>query len=123
MAQSAAQADPDILLANEPRAYREVLAAALGCLHPQLTIAVLEPADLVPQLRYTRPVLVIYSEADPVVEASAAARVQLHPGGAGHSVVALAGQAATVADFQLGDLLALVGRLLPRATGPASPSN
>jgi hypothetical protein len=104
---------PDIFLANEPRAYREVLASTLHCLHPRLTIVVLEPAELLPRLRQVRPALVVYSDADPVVEAAAPASVLLHPAGAGHSVVVLAGCRTTVADFQLDDLLGLVGCLLP----------
>jgi hypothetical protein len=112
MEQGAAPTDPDIILANEPRAYRDVIAGTLRVLHPQLAIAALEPAELVPQLRRTRPVLVIYSEPDPALELRVPAAVQLYPGGAGHAVVDLAGLRTTVADFELDDLLALIGRLL-----------
>ncbi len=111
----AAHAGPDIILANEPRAYRDAIAGALRCLHPGLAIAALEPAELLPRLRCARPALVIYSEVDPAVELGAPASVQLYPGGAGHAVIDLAGQRTTVADFALDDLLALIGRLLSPA--------
>jgi excisionase family DNA binding protein len=113
MEQRAGHTGPDIILANEPRAYREVIAGTLRALHPGLAIAVLEPAELLPRLGRARPVLVIYSKPEPAVALGAPASVQLYPDGAGHAVVNLAGQHTVVADFALDDLLALIGRLLP----------
>ncbi len=119
MEQRAAHADPDIILANEPRAYREVIAGTLRALFPRLAIAVLEPAELLPWLRQTRPALVIHSQVDPAAESGTPASLQLYPSGAGHAVVDLGGQRTTVVDFALDDLLALIGRLLPLASeGP-----
>ncbi len=119
MEQRAGHTDPDIILANEPRAYREVIAGTLRALHPRLAIAVLEPAELLPRLRRARPALVIHSEVDPGLEIGAPA-VLLYPGGAGHAVVDLAGQSTTVPDFALDDLLALIGRLFPPGPGASA---
>ena len=113
MEPSVTHAAADIILANEPRAYREVIAGTLRALHPGLAIAVLEPAELLPRLRRARPALVIHSEVAPTAEIGAPALVQLYPDGAGHAVVDLVGQRTIVADFALDDLLALIGRLLP----------
>ena len=118
MEQRAAHADPDIILANEPRAYREVIAGTLRALHPRLAIAVLEPTELLPRLRRARPALVIHSEADPAVALRVPASVLLYPGGLGHAVVDLVGQRIAVMDFALDDLLALIGRLLPADADP-----
>ena len=114
-------AQPGIILANEPRAYRDVIAGALRHLHPRLAVTTLEPAELVPHLRRAGSSLVIYSEPDPAVEAGAPAWVLLYPGGANHSVISLDGRRTTVADLQFHDLLALVERALP-AIPPAAPA-
>ncbi len=69
-------------MANEPRAYREVLAGTLAELRPCLLVHLLEPAELDETTRWLRPALVICSQLSAVVRAHAGAWLRLPVWGA-----------------------------------------
>ncbi len=69
-------------MANEPRAYREVLAGTLAELRPRLLVHLLEPAELDETTRRLRPDLVICSQLSAVVRAHAGAWLRLPVWGA-----------------------------------------
>ncbi len=71
-----------VLVANEPRAYREVLAGTLAELRPRLLVHLLEPAELDETTRRLRPDLVICSQLSAVVRAHAGAWLRLPVRGA-----------------------------------------
>ncbi len=107
---------PEILVANEPRVYREVIAGALGELRPHLGTVTLEPDELDAALRRDTPHLVVCSDLTPAIRAHASSWVLLHPGGAGFAAASIGGHerllpAPTFADLLafLDDALALVG--------------
>jgi hypothetical protein len=57
-----------VLLANEPRLYREVLAETFQRLRPQLEACAVEPQELNQEVLRVRPDLVICDRVTPVVE-------------------------------------------------------
>jgi hypothetical protein len=101
-------AAPTVLLANEPRAYREALAAAVRLRCPAAVVRELDAADLDAAVARERPDLVVCSAASAAVEAGAPAWVLLYPGGARAAVVAAAGRVRVLPDLALDDLLGLL---------------
>jgi hypothetical protein len=99
-----------ILLANEPRAYREALGAALGGLRPSACVRVVEPGQLEETLERYQPHLLICSQLTPSVERLPLAWLVLYREGTSHAELRLDGQWMTTSQVQLDDLLALVDR-------------
>ena len=97
-----------VVLANEPRYEREVLAAALRQLRPDVEVAELTPDRLDGELAALRPRLVVCGAASAAVRARVPAWVLLYPEGAGHAVVCLGGEERVVPAFGLADLVAAV---------------
>jgi hypothetical protein len=81
-----------IVVANEPRAYREVLAAAVQELRPQLEVLAVEPAELDGAVARLAPRLVVCSQLSEVVETRAPAWVVLYPEGEGRAVIGVGGR-------------------------------
>ena len=109
-----------VILANEPRYEREVLAAALCALRPGIDVVGLTPDRLDGALAALRPQLVVCSEATTAVRAHAPAWVLLYPDDAAHAVVCLDGEERVVSGFGLADLTAAIdaaARDLPAAGG------
>jgi hypothetical protein len=113
---------PGIIMANEPRAYREVIAAAFRALRPGLAIMAIEPDELdghLTRLPRSGRWLVVHSRRSPVVQAGGFAWVLLHPDGEAHAAVNIAGRQTTIADIQLDDLLAILDQAVaPAHAGP-----
>ena len=114
-----------VVLANEPRYEREVLAAALRELRPGLEVIELTPDRLDGALAALRPSLVVCGAASAAVRARAPAWVLLYPEEADHAVVCLEGEERVVSAFGLADLVAAVETATghaPAAGGcPAAP--
>ncbi|MDP9375750.1 MAG: hypothetical protein M3Q65_25530 [Chloroflexota bacterium] len=102
-----------ILVANEPSAYRDVIAAAFRALRPAAEVRPVAPEVLDGEVVCRAPHLVICSALSEIVQTRAHAWVLLYPGGTAQVVTSLAGRRATTADITLEDLLALVDRLAP----------
>jgi hypothetical protein len=99
-----------ILLANEPRSYRETLATAFRILKPYTEVFVVDPDELDAEVERLSPQLVICSRATETVEARSLAWVELYPGHGSVSVVSVGGERSTVAGIELGDLLLVIDR-------------
>ena len=96
-----------VLLANEPRAYRESIAQVFRQLRPNLEAITEELEDRVLRLA---PEMVIFSEATGVVRERVPVWVELYPGYGPESVVGVRGERSTVEEMQLSDLLLVVDR-------------
>ncbi len=119
--------EPRIILANEPRTYREVIAAACRCLRPHLEVTIVEPAELDARLRHRgrdERWLVVHSRPSPTVEAWCFAWVRFAPDGEPGAMVGLAGQRTTHPTVGLDDLLAILDEAatLARDTPHPTPS-
>src|SRR3712207_4619634 len=88
-------ASPCVIMANEPRAYREVMTTAFRRLRPQLAILMVEPDALDDQMSAqagcTRP-LVVHSRRSAPLPTHVGASVLLYPDGEDWARVSLAGQ-------------------------------
>jgi hypothetical protein len=99
-----------ILLANEPRSYRETLAAALRILKPNIEVFVVDPDELDAEVERLGPQVVICSRATPIVKARSLAWVELYPEHGSVSMVSVGGKRSTIAGIGLGDLLMVIER-------------
>ena len=99
-----------ILLANEPRSYRETLAAAFQILKPNTEVFVIDPDELDAEVERLSPQLVICSRATPTVETRSLAYVELYPEHGSVSVISVGGKRSTIAEIGLGDRLLVIDR-------------
>jgi hypothetical protein len=109
-----AASKPRILLANEPRSYRQAMAHVLRALRPGLEVTETEQAALDRELSRSVPQLVICSRATPAVRGSAPAWVELYTDNGPLSFVAIGKERSTVQEMDLADLLRIVDRVLAR---------
>ena len=105
---------PMVLLANEPRSYRQAMAGALRALRPCLEVAETEQAALDLELRRSVPQLVICSRATPAVQGAAPAWVELYTDHGPFSYVVIGEERSTVSEIELADILLIVDRALAR---------
>ena len=99
-----------ILLANEPRSYRETLAAAFRILKPNTSVFVIDPDKLDGEVERLSPQLVICSRTTPTVETRSLAWVELYSEHGSVSVVSVGGKRSTIAWIELADLLGVIDR-------------
>ena len=97
-----------ILVGNEPRFYREVIAATLQELRPHLEVVIVEPEGLDGAVVQCRPQIVLCSRLSEVVETRCLAWVLLYPHGEARVVISVAGRRHTVPDPGLDGLLRVV---------------
>src|SRR5829696_1961111 len=110
-------AHPQILVANEPLVYRDVLSSQLPRLRPGLTVLLVDPADLDEALAQMRPRLVICSELTDSIRQFATAALVLDPDCPDRAVLDVEGQHQVLRNPQLADLLAAVDAVV--GDGPA----
>ncbi len=103
---------PSVLLANEPRAYRQALAAAMSARRDGVHVIVVTAEELDAAVLRHHPVLVICDAVTPVVETHAPVWVLLYPEGARLVVTSVFGALTYAADLTLEGLAALVDRAL-----------
>jgi hypothetical protein len=101
-----------ILVANELRYYREVLADAFLMLRPDIEVRIVAPELLDHELIHLNPDLVVCSRATPTIRSRCSAWVELYPGGDPLAVVCIHGQSSTVHDIELDGLLSIIDRAL-----------
>ena len=99
-----------ILLANEPRSYRETLAAAFRILKPNTEVFVIDPDKLDGAVERLSPQLVICSRATPTVKTRSLAWVELYPEYRSASVVSVGGECSTIDWIELADILRVIDR-------------
>ena len=101
---------PRVLMANEPRAYREGIAAVIGQLRPQVEIQTVEPDALDGSILRFSPDMVVCSKATDALKGRVPVWVELYPEHAAHSVASIGGRTMEYAEIQLPDLLSIVDR-------------
>jgi hypothetical protein len=97
-----------VMVANEPRSYRETIAYALAELRPDIEVLVVEPEDLEEELLRVSPHLVVCSRVTKLVEREAPAWIELYPDFGPESVVAIDGQMSIYPDMDLEAVLSIV---------------
>jgi len=106
------QAQIQILVGNEPRAYREVIAGALQALRPMVAISMIDPALLEAALAECQPALVLCSRLTAAIQSTARSWVLLYPDGDGRAVATVAGQERDIPGIDFEALLAIVDQAL-----------
>ena len=101
---------PRVLLANEPRAYREGIAAVIGQLRPGMEIRTVEPEAMDGSILRFSPDMVVCSKATEALRDRVRVWVELYPEHAAHSVASIGGSIMEYAEIQLPDLLSIVDR-------------
>jgi hypothetical protein len=104
-----------ILVANEPRAYREALAAALHELRPHIEVICIEPADLARTVCEYSPRLVLCSWLIEAVARCSDAWILLYPDRENRAVISVGGRRTVVANITFSQLLSVIDELEPLA--------
>jgi hypothetical protein len=99
-----------VLLANEPRSYRESIAAVFRQLRPDLEVKVVEPEALESNVARFDPDVAICSRVTGAVRERVPVWVELYPEHAGHSVASEGGRRTEFAEIQLLDLIGILDR-------------
>ncbi len=99
-----------ILFGNEPRAYREALAAAFRVRCPSVEVIVVDSVELDAHVVQYAPALVVCSKLTMVVETEAPVWALLYPDGAPMVVTSVAGSRESSPDLDLDQLCALANR-------------
>jgi hypothetical protein len=101
---------PRVLMANEPRAYREGIAAVISQLRPEAEIESVEPNALDTSIERFSPDMVICSKATDALKGGVRVWVELYPENAALSVASIGGRRMEYAEIQLLDLLSIVDK-------------
>jgi hypothetical protein len=99
-----------VLLANEPRSYRESIAAVFRKLRPGLQVKVVEPEALESNVVRFVPDVAICSRVTCAVRERVPVWVELYPEHAAHSVASEGGSRTEFAEIQLFDLIGILDR-------------
>jgi hypothetical protein len=97
-------------MANEPRAYREGIAAVIGQLRPEVEVKTVEPSALDASISRLSPDMVVCSKATDALKGSVRVWVELYPDNASWSVASIGGKLMEYEEIQLPDLLSIVDK-------------
>ena len=97
-----------IIVANDPRCYREVLAAAFQGARPEFELITLESHELDDAILRLQPDFVVCSRVSEVVETRSAAWVLLYPDGQRLVITNVGGHRTETTDLDLEGLLSTV---------------
>ena len=106
-----------VLVANELRYYREVIATAVLMLRPDIEVITAEPELLDHELIHLRPNLVVCSRLTPTIQTRCCCWVELYPDGEPLAVVCLNGQASTVNDIEFDGLVFIINQAEAQCAG------
>lgn len=112
---------PRVVLANEPRSYRQAIAGALQALRPDVEFEEIEPDNIDAEVGRRAPELLICSIATPAVQAAVPSWVELYTDHGSISSVSIHLEKSTVDGIEIPDLLQIVDRALDAV--PADASN
>ena len=101
---------PRVLMANEPRAYREGIAAVIGQLRPAVEVETVEPDALDDSIKRYVPDMVICSKATETLKGRVRVWVELYPENGAISVASIDGRRMEYTEIQLPDLLSIVDK-------------
>ncbi|HEX5850318.1 MAG TPA: hypothetical protein VFY59_14070 [Rubrobacter sp.] len=97
-------------MANEPRAYREGIAAVISQLRPTVEVEMVEPNGLDDSIRRYVPDMVICSKATETLKVRVRVWVELYPENGAVSVANIGGRRVEYTEIQLPDLLSIVDK-------------
>ena len=101
-----------IVVANEPRSYREAMAVACRVLRPEIEVILAEPADLDAAVVRLDPQFVLCSRLTEGLRTGSRAWVLLYPEGEAQAVISVAGHCVTTGDLGFAALAALIDQAI-----------
>ena len=99
-----------VLIANEPSAYREVLALVFQKMQLPVDVSCVEPEGLDDEIVRLAPHLVICSRMTEMLDAALIGWLLLYPDGEARAVISMLGQRTEQTGTGLNDILSLVER-------------
>lgn len=99
-----------VLMANEPRSYRESISEVLCAMRPDVGVTSVQSDILERSVERQEPHVVVCSEVVPIVLNTVPIWVELYPGHESKSIVSIQGERTEVEDIQLPDLLSIIDR-------------
>ncbi|HEV2108134.1 MAG TPA: hypothetical protein VGR16_07715 [Thermomicrobiales bacterium] len=111
-----------VLVSNEPRVYREVLAAALQEMRPAAEVEMVDPTALDAEIVSKKPGLVFCSALTDAIRRGASAWVLLYPEGEGRAVLGVGNRERDIANVDFSALLAVVDQAAARASTDGPPT-
>jgi len=99
-----------VLVANEPCAYREAITGVLRELRPHIEVDAIEPTGLDGEVARLRPHLVVCSRISVCAQALLG-WVMLYPDGENRAEIFTAGEQVTVDNVEFDDLLSVIDRV------------
>ena len=103
-----------VAVANEPRAYREVMAETLRDMRPDIDFVILEPEELKELVQTLKPDLAICDEATIEVRANAAFWLELYPDQNYYSIFGSSREHSRIENIQLSDIVSIVDQAVSR---------
>ncbi|MDP9350257.1 MAG: hypothetical protein M3P51_01760 [Chloroflexota bacterium] len=97
-----------VLVANEPRSYREAVASVLQEIRPSMHVACAEPDSLDTDVLRLEPHLVVCSHLSSIVETWPVSWILLYPDSYGHAVGCVAGERTEYPNIEFHSLVAIV---------------
>lgn len=97
-----------VLVANEPRSYREAIARVFEATRPRVEVTTIEPEEIDSEVERLAPQMVVCSRVTPAVEATVLAWVELYPGHESFAQISVRGERQTLAEIELDGLLSIV---------------
>jgi hypothetical protein len=97
-----------VVIANEPRSYREAFGVALRLLRPRIAVVVVDPPKLPTSIEAHRPHIVVCSHLPGIVEPGIPAWVVVDPDGAPGAVFDVRGHRTSVDELTLDQLLEVI---------------
>lgn len=113
-----------VLIAIEPRSYREVIGLTIEELRPHLRVEVVEPGTLQSEVSRLRPDLVFCGGSDTVARSAGTgtkAWVEFRPYAATQATVCLGGELSAFEDVDLDDILSVVDAVQRLVQNPQNP--
>ena len=101
-----------IVVANEPRSYREAMAVACRVLRPEVEVILAEPRDLDVEVARLDPQLVLCSRLTEGLRTGSRTWVLLYPEGEARAVISVAGHCVTTSDLGFAALAALIDQAI-----------
>jgi hypothetical protein len=97
-----------ILVANDPRSYREAISGVLLVLRPVFEVVTVDPGTLDAEVERISPGMVLCSRLTQTISDKVPVWIELYPEGAGLARVKVGGSLSTVNEFEFRDLLSII---------------
>ena len=109
---------PVVLVAFEPRSYREAIGSVIQTLRPHLEVRVVEPGELGAEVARLAPGLVLCSQPNTFTSSARLAWLEFKPYDKPTAQICVSGRSSELEKVELQDLLSVVDRVQATAAFP-----